>query len=238
MKLDILAIGVHPDDVELGCGGTLLKHLAAGYKVGILDLTRGELGTRGSAETRDSEAAAAAKVLGIQVRENLAYADGFFQNDQQHQLGVIRILRKYQPEIVITNCWHDRHPDHGRAAKLTYDACFLSGLPKIATGLDDEAQQKWRPKVVYNYIQALYAKPHLVVDISDHMDQKMESVKAYASQFYNPGSKEENTFISSPEFLNFVKGRAEEFGKQIGVKYGEGFTANRLVGVNNLFDLI
>jgi bacillithiol biosynthesis deacetylase BshB1 len=238
MKLDILAIGVHPDDVELGCGGTLLKHIAAGYKVGILDLTRGELGTRGSGELRDEEAAAAAKVLGVKVRENLAYADGFFQNDKEHQLGLIRILRKYQPEIVFTNAWHDRHPDHGRAAKLTYDACFLSGLPKIETELDGQQQLKWRPKVVYNYIQALYTKPDLVVDISEHMDQKMESVKAYASQFYDPTSKEENTFISSPEFLNFVKGRAEEFGKQINVRYGEGFTVNRLVGVNNLFDLI
>ncbi|MDX2002611.1 MAG: bacillithiol biosynthesis deacetylase BshB1 [Chitinophagales bacterium] len=237
-KLDILAIGAHPDDVELGCAGTLLKHIDLGYKVGILDLTRGELGTRGSAEIRDQEAAAAAKVLGITVRENLALIDGFFQNDRECQLAIIRLIRKYRPSIVITNAFYDRHPDHGRASKLTADACFLSGLPKIETELGGAKQEKWRPKAVYHYIQALHMKPDLVVDISPYFEQKMESVLAYRSQFYDPDSKEPQTFISSPEFLDLVRARAIEFGSYIGVKYAEGYCVDRLIGVPDLVALL
>lgn len=236
-KLDILAIGVHPDDVELGCAGTLLKQIEQGYQVGILDLTQGELGTRGSTETRLQEAAAAAKILGIEIRENAGLADGFFQNDMQHQLTVIQYLRKYQPEIVLTNAIDDRHPDHGRAAQLTKDACFLSGLPKIETELNGKPQEAWRPKSVYHYIQARYIEPDFAVDISEYFDKKMESVLAYQSQFYNPDSDEPSTFISSPEFLEMVKARAITFGTIMGAKYAEGYTTHRYPGVNDLFDL-
>lgn len=238
MKLDLLAIGVHPDDVELGCGGTILSHLQQGYKVGIVDLTQGELGSRGSGPLRLQEAQAAGDILGIHARENLGLADGFFENNQASQLTVIRAIRKYQPNIILCNAPNDRHPDHGRAAKLVADAAFLSGLLRIET-LDDagKPQQHWRPQVVYHYIQALFMKPDLVVDISGYMDKKMESVLAYRSQFYDPNSTEADTFISSPEFLDMVKSRAIEFGTIIGAQYGEGFIANRYIGVKDLFQL-
>lgn len=236
-KLDILAIGVHPDDVELGCSGTLLKHAQLGYSCGILDLTQGELGTRGTAETRLQEAKAAAAILGVKVRENLGFADGFFQNDKTHQIELIKMIRKYQPDVVFTNSNYDRHPDHGRAAKLTYDAVFLAGLSKIETTLNGELQKPFRPKVLYHYIQALEAKPDFAVDISAQMEQKLQSVLAYKTQFFNPDSKEENTFISSPEFLDFVKARATHFGVPLGVKYAEGFTVNRTIGVADLMNL-
>lgn len=238
MKLDILAIGVHPDDVELGCAGTLLKQMAKGNSVGILDLTRGELGTRGNAETRLKEASAAAKILGIDVRENLGFEDGFFKNDKEHQIALIRILRKYQPQVVISNAKYDRHPDHGRSAKLTYDACFLSGLPKIETELNGESQPAFRPRVLYHYIQAIHAEPDFSVDITEYMERKLQSVYAYKSQFYNPDSTEQETFISSPEFMEFVKARAAHFGVPIGAKYAEAFTVNRIPGVEDIMSLV
>lgn len=239
MKLNILAIGVHPDDVELGCGGTILSHIQQGHKVGIVDLTQGELGSRGSGPLRLKEAAAAGEILGVSVRENLGLADGFFENNKESQLKVIAAIRKYQPDIILCNAPNDRHPDHGRASKLVADAAFLSGLLRIETFDEDGNPQKhWRPKVVYHYIQALFIKPDLVVDITGYMDKKMESVLAYGSQFYNPDSSEPSTFISSPEFLDMVKARCIEFGTIIGAKYGEGFIANRYIGVNDLNDLI
>ena len=237
MKLDILAVGVHPDDVELGCGGTLLKHKTDGRKVGILDLTQGELGTRGSATLRLEEAQAAAKILGVDVRENLGLEDGFFQNDQESQLAIIRMLRKYQPEIVLANATTDRHPDHGRSAKLVYDAVFLSGLPKIETELNGEKQEAWRPRHLYHYIQAYRMDPAFVVDISQHMDKKMEAVLAYKSQFYDPESQEPETFIASKGFMDMVKARAIEFGTIVGYRYAEAFTVNRYPGVQDLFCL-
>lgn len=237
MKLDILAIGVHPDDVELGCGGTLIEHIKKGKKVGILDLTRGELGTRGSADLRDQESAAAADIMGVHVRENLAMADGFFTNDKEHQLQIIEVLRKYRPDVVLANATSDRHPDHGRAAKLTYDAVFLSGLPKIVTELDGVKQEAWRPKHLYHYVQAYRHEPDFVVDITDAMDQKMEAVLAYKSQFFDPNSNEPQTFIASEGFMDMVKARAVEFGTIVGFKYAEAFTANRYIGVKDLSEL-
>jgi N-acetylglucosamine malate deacetylase 1 len=237
MKLDILAIGVHPDDVELGCAGTILVHNLLGFKTGILDLTRGELGTRGDAEKRAEEATNSAKILQVGIRENLSFADGFFQNDQQHVLQVIKKIRQYQPEIVLCNAFRDRHPDHGRAGKLISDACFYSGLIKITTELEGKALQAWRPKAVYHYIQDRYLKPDFVVDITNQMDKKFEAIMAFSSQFYNPESKEPDTPISSKEFLEVVKSRAMDFGRQIGVSYAEGFVAERYLGVKNLFDL-
>ncbi|MCW3128193.1 MAG: bshB1, partial [Bacteroidetes bacterium] len=221
MKLDILAIGAHPDDIELSCAGTLLAQIAQGSKVGILDLTQGELGTRGSAEMRQQEAEAAAKIMGVAVRENAGFADGFFQNDKTHQLELIKYIRKYQPDMIITNATHDRHPDHAKAAQLTIDASFLSGLSKIETELNGVAQKAHRPSVVYHYIQSLDITPSFAVDITPHLDKKLEAIAAYTSQFYNPNSKEPGTFISSPEFLEFVKSRASHFGVPIGVRFAE-----------------
>jgi N-acetylglucosamine malate deacetylase 1 len=234
MKVDILAIGVHPDDVELGCGGIIAKHVKMGYTVAILDLTQGELGTRGSAEIRATEAAEGAKILGASARENLKFKDGFVANDETHRMQLIAAIRKFQPNIVITNAPHDRHPDHAAAAQLTVDACFLSGLPKIITTHNGTTQAAWRPQVVYHYIQAYYHKPDLVVDISDFMETKMDAIKAYKSQFYNPESTEKETLISSPEFLQFTYARAIEFGLHAGFKYAEGLLANRYIGVNDL----
>ena len=237
MKLDILVFAVHPDDAELGCSGTILKHIADGKKVGIVDFTRGELGTRGSAEIRDEEAAASAKILGLHARENLSMKDGFFQNNEEHQLQLIKMVRKYQPEIILTNALHDRHPDHGRAGDLANDAIFLSGLRRIETQLDGIAQTEWRPRLVLQYIQDRYIKPDIIVDISEHMDTKIESIKAFKTQFDSPNTDEPQTYISTPAFLESVIGRAREFGKDIGAKYGEGFTSRKLLGINNLFDL-
>ncbi|MBI4931271.1 MAG: bacillithiol biosynthesis deacetylase BshB1 [Bacteroidetes bacterium] len=223
MKLDILAFGAHPDDVELGCAGTILKHIEDGKKIGIIDLTRGELGTRGTAATRKKEAEVSAKMLGVSMRENLAMADGFFLNDKNHQLKVIQKIRQYQPDVVIVNAPIDRHPDHGRGAQLVSDACFLAGLPKIKTLLKEKSQKAWRPKAIYHYIQFNPHKPDFIIDISAHFEKKMETISAFASQFYNPHSKEPETLISSPEFFNLLKKRCEEHGKKIGVRYGEGF---------------
>lgn len=233
-KLDILAFGVHPDDVELGCSGTLLAAIAEGKKVGIIDLTQGELGTRGSAATRKIEAANAAQVLGITIRENLGIADGFFQNDEFHQRKVIEILRKYQPEIVLCNAPEDRHPDHGRSAKLVSDAAFLSGLRKIETVLEGVQQEAWRPKYVFHYLQDRFLQPDFVVDISDHIDKKIESVLSYSTQFFNPDLNEPQTYISSPEFLETVKARAMMLGKRIGVKFAEGYKTDKMIGVKSL----
>lgn len=237
MKLDILVIAVHPDDAELCCSGTILKHIALGKKVGIVDLTRGELGTRGTAETRDEEAADSAKILGLHARENLRFRDGFFQNDEQHRLEVIKVIRKYQPEIILSNALEDRHPDHGRAGDLVYDAVFLSGLPKIETAVDGQKQEAHRPRLLLQFIQDRYLKPDIIVDITEHMDVKINSIKAYKTQFYNPDVDGLTTYISSPEFFESVIGRAREFGKSIGATFGEGFTSRKLLGVDNLFDL-
>ena len=238
LKLDILVLSVHPDDAELGCSGTLLKEIANGKKVGIVDLTRGELGTRGTPEIRLAEAADAAKILGIDIRENLGLPDGFFQNSRQHQLQVIESIRKYQPEIIITNAFHDRHPDHGRASDLVEDAAFLSGLRKIETFDMGQMQEAWRPKMVLHFIQDRYIEPDIIVDVTPFWEKKMESIYAYRSQFFNPDWKEEpQTYISSPEFTAVVEGRAREYGKSIGVKYAEGFTTRRILGVDSLFDL-
>ncbi|TDG36597.1 bacillithiol biosynthesis deacetylase BshB1 [Pedobacter changchengzhani] len=237
MKLDILVIAVHPDDAELGCSGTILKHIALGKKVGIVDLTRGELGTRGTAETRDSEAADSAKILGLHTRENLGMRDGFFLNDEAHRLEIIKTIRKYQPEIILSNALEDRHPDHGRAGDLVYDAVFLSGLPKIETKFEGQTQNAHRPRLLLQYIQDRYLRPDVIVDISDFMDGKIESIKAFKTQFHNPDVDGLDTYISSPEFFESVIGRAREFGKSIGATFGEGFTSRKLLGVDNLFDL-
>lgn len=237
MKLDILAIGAHPDDVELGCGATVAKEIAAGKKVGILDLTRGELGTRGSAEIRDQEAAASANILGVSVRENLAFADGFFLNDEKHQLEIIRIIRKYQPEIVLCNAIDDRHIDHPKGSKLVSDACFLSGLRKIETILNNESQKEWRPKQVYHYIQWKNIEPDFVVDVTGFVETKLNAVKAYGSQFYDPNSKEPTSPISSKNFLDSVVYRAQDLGRLVGVEYAEGFNSERYVAVKSFDDL-
>ena len=234
MKVNILAIGAHPDDVELGCAGTLLKSMAQGQSVGILDLTQGELGTRGTAETRLKEATDASKILGITIRENLGFADGFFQNDKAHQLELIKLLRHYQPDIVLCNAIHDRHPDHARAAALVEDAVFLAGLPKVETIMKGKAQEAYRPNAVYHYIQALDISPAFAIDVTEYFDQKIKSVLAYRSQFYNDNSGEPATFISSPEFLEFVRSRASHFGVPIGVRYAEAFTVKRHIGVKDL----
>nr|WP_068892725.1 bacillithiol biosynthesis deacetylase BshB1 [Pedobacter panaciterrae] len=238
MKLDLLVLAVHPDDAELGCSGTIAKHIALGKRVGIIDFTRGELGTRGTAETRDEEAAESAKVLGIHARENLRFRDGFFKNDEEHQLEVVKMIRKYQPEIILTNALHDRHPDHGRAGDLANDACFLSGLPKITTEFNGVEQQAWRPRLQLQFIQDRYIKPDIIIDITPYIETKLASIKAFKTQFYNPELDEPNTYISSPDFFESVIGRAREFGKSIGTTYAEGFTCRKLLGVNSLFDLI
>ncbi|MBO2545838.1 bacillithiol biosynthesis deacetylase BshB1 [Salegentibacter agarivorans] len=238
MKLDILAIGSHPDDVELSCSGTIAKEVDRGKKVGILDLTRGEMGTRGTAETRDKEAKEAAKILGVSVRENLEFSDAFFENNTAHKLEIIKILRKYRPEIVLCNAVDDRHIDHGKGAKLVSDACFLSGLRKIETIVDRESQEAWRPKHVYHYIQWKNLKPDVVVDISGYMDKKMESVLAYRSQFYDQDSKEPETPISSSNFLDSINYRARDLGRLINTEHAEGFTVERYPAVDSIFDLI
>ena len=234
VKLDVLAIGVHPDDVELGCSGTILVALSEGKKVGIVDLTRGELGTRGSAEIRKTEAANAAKVLGVHVRENIGLADGFFLNDEVHQRKVIMMIRKYQPEIILCNAPEDRHPDHGRSSKLVSDAAFLSGLRKIETEFDGVNQEAWRPKYVFHYLQDRFLQPHFVVDVSDHMDKKIESILSYNTQFYNPDLDEPQTYISSPDFMESIKARAMMLGKRIGVKYAEGYISEKMIGVKSM----
>ena len=237
MKIDILAIGAHADDVELSCAGTLLKHIAMGKKVGLLDLTEGELGTRGTPEIRKREAEASARILGVSFRENAGMADGFFKNDREHQLRVIEYIRAHRPEIVLCNAVSDRHPDHGRAAALVSEACFYSGLAKIHTEREGKAQEAWRPRAVYHYVQDRSLKPDFVIDISPFQARKLEAIQAFSSQFYNPGSAEPLTPISSKQFLDFVISRSAHFGRDIQVDYAEGFTVGRTIGVENLFDL-
>lgn len=241
MKLDILAIGVHPDDVELGCSGTLINEIRNGKKIGILDLTQGELGTRGTVETRYLEAAEAAKIIGSSVRENLKMRDGFFKNDESHQLQLIQAIRKYQPEIIIGNILDDRHPDHGRAGHLISDSCFLSGLSKIETkDAGGKLQQKWRPKYFLQYMQDWYHEPDLLVDITDVFEQRMQAINAYSTQFHTSESSAEGpqTYISTPDFLDSVIARSRMLGKRIGVKYAEGFISEKKIGLRNLDALI
>ncbi|MEO5570548.1 MAG: bacillithiol biosynthesis deacetylase BshB1 [Bacteroidia bacterium] len=238
MKTDILAFGAHPDDVELSCSGTILKHISLGKTVGIIDLTRGELGTRGTAEIRDKEAIVGAKMLGISFRENMNFADGFFTNSKENQMALVVKIRNYQPEIVLANAIDDRHPDHGKASKLISDSCFLAGLSKIKTSDTNGEQLPWRPKVVYHYLQDRYMKPDFVVDISEFMEQRTASIKAYKSQVYDPDSMEPETAISSKQFMDSVYYRALEFGRIIGVKFAEGFVVERIPGVKSLFDLV
>ncbi len=238
-KLDILAFGVHPDDVELGCSGTILASVAQGKTVGIVDLTQGELGTRGSAEIRKKEAADAAMVMKVTCRVNLEMADAFFKNDEEHQRKVIGVLRKYRPEIVLCNAPEDRHPDHGRSAKLVEDACFLSGLRKIVT-LDEvgNEQEAWRPKYMFHYVQDRFLEPDFVFDISEFQEQKLEAIKCYGTQFYNPDHKEPETYISSQAFLDGIIARAMMLGKRIGVKYAEGYISKKIIGINNFDSII
>jgi bacillithiol biosynthesis deacetylase BshB1 len=237
MKLDILAIGVHPDDVDLCCSGTLLKHIAQGKKCGILDLTCGELGTRGSGELRLIEAANAAKILGVSIRDNLKMADGFFKNDSAHQLEIIKKIREYQPEIVLCNAITDRHPDHGRSSSLVSEACFYSGLLRIETELNASKQQHWRPKAVYHYIQDRHLKPDFIVDITGFWEKKVEAIQAFGSQFYNPASKEPESPISTKSFLDYIESKMRVFGRDAGFEYAEGFTVERTIGVSSLFDI-
>ncbi len=236
-KVDILVISVHPDDAELGCGATIAKHVAQGKTVGIVDLTRGELGTRGTPEIRAEEAEKGRKILGATFRENLGMADGFFANDSVNQLRVIKSIRSYQPEIVLTNAISDRHPDHGRAANLIKDACFYSGLEKISTVGEEGGQAAWRPNKVYNFIQSNYVQPDFVVDVSDYWEVKMKAIRAFKSQFDGGDSKDPQTFLTTPLFMNFVEARGKELGHAIGAAYGEGFTINQQLGVDNLWNL-
>ncbi len=237
MKLDLLAFGAHADDVELSCSGTLMKHISAGKKAGIVDLTKGELGTRGTPAIREQEAQSAAQIMGVAIRENLGMRDGFFVNDEMHQLQVIRMLRKYQPEIVIANAIYDRHPDHGRAAQLIEDAVFLSGLKMISTSDEGHSQDPWRPRVVYHYIQDQWIEPDVIIDISAFAERKLEAIRAFQSQFHDPQSKEPETYISRPGFIDSLIYRAQEIGKMIGVQYGEGFTTRRKPGLDSFFHL-
>ena len=233
MKLDILAFGAHPDDIELACSGTIIKHLKNGLKIGIIDLSRGELGTRGTVNTRNQETINSTKVLGVQLRENMDFKDGLFENNEQNKIALIKKIREYRPEVVLTNAANDRHPDHGRSSDLTLDSCFLSGLEKIETN-----QKVWRPKHIYHYIQFNTILPDFVIDITEEMDKKLESVLCYKTQFYNPESKESETIISSEDFLESVKYRARDLGRQSDCKYAEGFVSNQTLKINSLKDLI
>ncbi len=238
MKIDVLAFGVHPDDVELSCAGVLMIEKANGRSTGIIDLTEGELGTRGNAASRKQEAADSAKILGVEIRENLGLADGFFKNDKESQLRIIEVIRKYKPEIILCNAPEDRHPDHGRSAGLVSDAAFLSGLQKIETKENGLSQDAWRPKYVLHYIQDRYLQPDFVVDISAVMERKLDSVKAFKTQFHNPGIEGPQTYISTPGFLDSVAYRSKMFGKMIGVEYAEGFISNKMIGISNFDALI
>lgn len=238
MKVDILAIGAHPDDVELGCGGTIAKMISEGKTVAIIDLTKGELGTRGTDETRKEEAADAAKILGISARENLEMKDGFLQNSEEYQMRIVKMIRKYQPEIVLANATDDRHPDHAKAAKLVSDACFLSGLKKIETALDGKNQEFWRPKHVFHFIQWKEIEPDFVIDISDFMEKKIEACMAYKTQFYNPESKEPVTPIATKDFLESLTYRAQNLGRLSGCTYAEGFTAEKMIALKNFEGIV
>lgn len=237
LKLDILVIAAHPDDAELGCSGTIAAQVAKGNKVGIVDLTQGEMGTRGTPKLRLQEAAKASEILGLTARENMGFQDVYFKDDTEHQLKLVQIIRKYQPEIVLANATTDRHPDHGKGSSLATNACFMSGLTKIETWEGAIRQEAWRPKFVYHYIQNNYIQPDFIVDISEFWEIKVASIAAFGSQFFDPNSKEPNSFISSPDFLPFIESRAREFGHRIQAKYGEGFTVERFIGVTDLFDL-
>ena len=237
MKLDILAIGAHPDDIELSCCGTILKHISLGKKCGILDLTQGELGTRGNAELRLVEAENAAKILGVSVRDNLKMKDVFFKNDQEHQLEIIKKIREYQPEIILCNAVTDRHPDHGRASQLVSEACYYSGLIRVVTELNGTQQVAWRPKAIYHYIQDRQLKPDLAVDVTAFVDKKMEAIQAFKSQFYDPNSTEPVSPISGKNFLDVIKGKMAVVGRDIGVDFAEGFTVERTIGIDNLLDI-
>ena len=236
-KIDILAFAAHPDDVELSAAGTIAKHIHLGKTVALIDLTQGELGSRGTIETRYNEAKKASEILGISYRNNLKMEDGFFTHSKENLLKIIEQIRLFQPEIVLANAIEDRHPDHARACKLVSEACFLSGLLKIKTQINNIEQLPWRPKMIFHYIQDHYIKPDFVVDVSDYVHLKFDAIKAYKTQFYDPNSNEPQTPISGEEFFDFLKGRMSEFGRTIGVKYAEGYTVERLIGVNNLFDL-
>lgn len=238
MKLDILALAAHPDDVELSSAGTLIKAIQQGKKAGIVDFTKGELGTRGTPEIRMAEAKASAEIMGLSVRENLGFRDGFFKNDEEHQLKLITMIRKYRPKIVLANAISDRHSDHGRGSELAREACFLSGLAMIKTELNGEEQEAWRPKAVYHYIQSIPHEPDIIIDVSSAWETKIKAVKAFKSQFYDPNSDEPETYISSPEFWQMIESRGIHYGHEIGVKYGEGFTVERTPGASSIFDLI
>ena len=238
MKLHILAIAAHPDDIELSCAGTLIKHAAAGHAVGIVDLTEGELGTRGSVALRYREAEMAAKIMGVKVRMNARMADGFFRNDEEHQKQLMRYIRYFQPDIVIGNALSDRHPDHGRGGRLIADACFFAGLRKIETQWDGVAQEAWRPRRVYHYMQDRLLEPSFIVDVSDTYEKKMEAINCYKSQFHDPSSSEPDTYISTGNFLNFIRYRDALLGKRIGTLYGEGFISENIPGINSLDDLL
>ncbi|MFT4736126.1 MAG: bacillithiol biosynthesis deacetylase BshB1 [Cyclobacteriaceae bacterium] len=238
MKLDILVFGAHPDDIELSCGGTIISHIQKGYKVGVVDLTQGELGTRGTPELRAKEATNASALLGLSVRENLGFRDGWFTADESHQMEIIKMIRKYRPEIVLANAKYDRHPDHGRGAQVVDEAFFKAGLKMIPSSIDGEEQEAWRPKKLWNYIQSVSLEPDFYVDISEHIDQKMQAVKAYASQFYSEGEEGPQTYISSKNFMEMLTARSKEYGQRINVNYAEGFSQSQPSGIKNLFDLL
>lgn len=237
MKLDLLVFAAHPDDAELSCSGTIASHIASGYSCGIVDLTKGDMGTRGTPELRMEEAEKSAQILGLQARENLGFLDVKFMNDWDHQLEVIKMIRKYRPEVILANAIRDRHPDHGKGAELLQQAFFKSGLTKIETQLEGKKQKPFRAKHLYHYIQNDYIEPSFIVDISEFWDKKINSIMAFRSQFYNPNSDEEETFISSSRFIEFIEARAKDLGNRIGVKYGEGFTSATTPGVYDLFSL-
>ena len=238
MKLDILAFAAHPDDIELSASGTLMKHIAEGKKVGIIDLTQGELGSRGTIQTRNSESLIASNIIGLHIRENLKMSDGFFEINEENKRLIIEKIRQYQPTIVLANAIEDRHPDHGRASKLVSESCFLSGLRRVITIVDGQVQEAYRPTAVYNYIQDRFIKPDFVIDVTGFVERKLESIMAYKTQFYDPESTEPQTPISGEEFLDFIKGRMLQFGRPIGVKYAEGFTAEREIGIKSFDDIL
>jgi bacillithiol biosynthesis deacetylase BshB1 len=237
MKLDILAIGAHPDDVELSAGGTLLVHLKRGLKCGIVDMTRGELGSRGNAAIRLEEANRAAEILGVHVRENLEMEDGFFLNDKAHQLSIASVIRKYRPEIILSNAVSDRHPDHGKAAVLVTNAVFLAGLARVSTTSAGQLQEAWKVKAHYHYLQDRFIQPDFVVNVTEVWEKRMEAIFAFKTQFYDPASKEPQTPISTKEFIDFLSARAMDIGRPCGFHYAEGFTVERTIGVSDLFNL-
>ncbi|MDW3209876.1 MAG: bacillithiol biosynthesis deacetylase BshB1 [Reichenbachiella sp.] len=238
MKLDVLVFAAHPDDAELSCGGTILSLIASGKKVGLVDFTRGEMGTRGTPEIRDAEAEAASEILGLTIRENLKFQDVYFKNDDEHVLEVVKKIRQYQPDVILANAIADRHPDHGKGAQVVKRATFLAGLKNVKTDLEGKAQENWYIKNLYHYIQTDFHKPNFVVDVSDFWETRMEAVRAYKSQFFDPSGESSNTLISTPEFMELIEARGREFGMSIRVKYGEGFIADRMPGVSDLTSLL